>query len=146
MDFTISRTDLYTTKQILIHGIGMTLLPGSNVQVNIILRKNIDLLLKDIIGEASQQVLVPVSKCARIIPVEFSEPLRVPVVPVRGLPSSASIKIDVSVTGNGSARSIPSDQIVNSMTGTLIDKMSVLGQKIERSEKSEKIIKICKFP
>ena len=131
--------------EFLIHGIGLSLLHGSNVKVNVELwnhfldydeydtydnyddYENFDnyshrIPRKELAYSASKQVLVPVSKCTRIIPIEFSKPLR--------LTNVEKSQIDVSVTGNGSARTFPNDQITSSFTGKLLDE-SVRGREIE---------------
>ena len=118
----------------LIHGIGLSLLPGSNVKVSVELWNHFwdyeydsydnyeRIPRKELFDCASKQVLVPMSKCTRIVPVEFSKPLRLTNIDVG--------QIDVSVTGNGSARSFPNDQITSSFTGKLLDE-SVRGREIE---------------
>jgi len=98
---TFSRTGMIQTElELIIHGIGLTLLPGSNVnvEVEVMTVKNCN---ANVIYKEDIEVSVPVSSIPKVFAVKFLEPLR--------LKSSGNRrhKMKVSVEGSGFARIFP---------------------------------------
>ena len=72
-------------------------------------------MLIDCTCYSDTEVFVPLSKCTRIVPVEFSEPPEL----------SGEIQMDVTVTGTGSARAFSSDQTFGNLLDTIFRKQKI---------------------
>jgi len=124
--------------ELIIHGIGLTLLPGSNVNVKVSINevvvsydrfagRNIYNKKKISLKEEDIEVSVPVSNIPKVYAVQFLQPLR-----LRSSETSYKMAVSVIVKGSGSARVFPKP--TERHTGQVFENFE--GQNIKMSFKS----------